>query len=124
MFRVFVYGSLLRGMENHSVLDGAEFASAARTLAQFQMLDLGRYPAVIAGGESIVGELYRVNAQHLLRLDAFERVPELYVRHKTVLDDGQSAWIYLYNTSVHDVDAFGTIPRVPEGAWVAWRLGR
>ena len=124
MSRVFVYGSLLRGMENHLVMEGCEFLCVTRTRAEFQMLDLGLYPAVISGTCSVVGEVYSVDSSALARLDAFERVPELYVRKKTMLDDGMPAWIYIYNTSKQDVDSLMRCPKVPLGDWADWKQGR
>ena len=121
--RVFVYGSLRRGMENHDVMAGGRFTSVRRTEAHFQMLDLGRYPAVIDGDTAIVGEVYQISRQHLERLDVFEGVPELYARRETVLDDGLLAWIYLYSGSANGADALSNIPCVPDGDWVTWRLG-
>jgi len=105
-------------------MDGCEFLFVTRTRSQFQMVDLGRYPAVVSGTSSVVGEVYSVSSSDFARLDAFERVPELYVRKKTVLDDGSSAWIYVYNASDGDVDSLMDFPQVPLGDWVDWRQKR
>ena len=121
MQRVFVYGSLRRGMENHDVLYGAEFVGPARTGAQFQMFDLGRFPAVLPGDAVIEGEVYLTCDTVLERLDAFERVPELYVRRETVLDVGGAAWIYVYSAAANDVRFRERFPIVPQGDWAAWR---
>ena len=105
-------------------MKGCEFLCAGRTRPEFQMRDLGRYPAIISGTSSVVGEVYSVGPNDLARLDVFERVPELYVRKKTVLDDGISAWIYVYNAANEDVDSLMHCPRVPLGDWADWRQGR
>ena len=106
------------------MLHGAEFLGSARTGAQFQMFDLGRYPAVLPGDAVVVGEVYLACETVLARLDAFERVPELYVRQETTLDVGGSAWIYVYSAAIGDVHFRERFPSVPRGDWAAWRQRR
>ena len=38
------------------------------------------YPMLIPGDDTISGEVYRVNAEQLLTLDAYEEAPEVYAR--------------------------------------------
>lgn len=76
---VFVYGTLLRGERNHRALDGASFMYSTHTSAGRTLVDLGPYPALLpadamrdAGRAPIPGEVFRVDDDHLARLDAFE----------------------------------------------------
>jgi gamma-glutamylcyclotransferase (GGCT)/AIG2-like uncharacterized protein YtfP len=54
------------------------------------------FPAMIAGGSTVVrGELYRVDAATLARLDVLEEVPDYYVRARIALAGGGQADSYL-----------------------------
>ena len=92
--RVFVYGSLLRGLYNHHWLGAAIFEGSATTQPEFCMVKLGRYPGLLAGRSTIVGEVYRVDDAGLARLDELEAAPKLYQRKLRELADGSHAWIY------------------------------
>lgn len=91
---LFVYGTLKRGHGNHHQLAGAGFVGEA-TMAGVDLHDLGPFPMAISGEGLARGELYRVDAGTLARLDRFEGVPRLYRRECRGLDDGRQAWIYL-----------------------------
>ena len=79
--RVFVYGTLKRGLHNHVLLERARasFVGAARTTrASFAMLlaDAG-YPYVVkttTNARAIDGEVYVVDDDTLERLDALEEI--------------------------------------------------
>ena len=94
--RLFVYGSLKEGEANHPLLAGAESCGAAVTEAGFELVDLGPYPGLVAGGRgAVAGELYRVGATVLARLDAFEGHPAFFRRSPIRLADGGRAEAYL-----------------------------
>jgi len=96
--RVFVYGSLLRGLENHGVLTGARFGGCYETAPGFRMYEYSYFPAVVAmpeSDESIVGEVYDVDAAGMKRLDRLEGHPSFYCRTWIDLCDGSGAWCYL-----------------------------
>jgi gamma-glutamylcyclotransferase (GGCT)/AIG2-like uncharacterized protein YtfP len=94
--RLFVYGTLRRGEYNHHVLGNAPLLGLYRTPPHYTMLNLGRYPAVIAGGRTAIkGEVYALNKALLARLDSLEHYPEEYLRESIATPYG-SAWIYLY----------------------------
>jgi gamma-glutamylcyclotransferase (GGCT)/AIG2-like uncharacterized protein YtfP len=107
-------------MPNHEVMYGCEFEGVARTQSLFSMLDLGAYPALIAGDNAIRGELYQVNDNALRRLDGFERVPELYRRSQTSMDNGTRAWLYLLNVDAFEPVTLKERPVVPDGDWAQW----
>lgn len=91
--RIFVYGTLLSGERNHLELQGAERIGSARSLGEWELVDLGPFPGIRAGSSTIEGEVYRVDDAHLARLDAFEG--DLFVRRSIALEGGASAdaWI-------------------------------
>lgn len=93
---LFVYGSLMQGEANHARLGGASLIGAARSEPRFELVDLGPYPGMVAGGRySVVGELYRVDAATVARLDAFEGHPGHFRRSPIRLADGRPAQAYL-----------------------------
>jgi gamma-glutamylcyclotransferase (GGCT)/AIG2-like uncharacterized protein YtfP len=85
---LFVYGTLKRGCRNHRHIAGQDFVGAARTATGCHLVDLGGYPGIVANGDSgeVEGEVWRVDADALRRLDAFEGVHEgLYRRARISL---------------------------------------
>lgn len=74
MTRVFVYGTLKRGGENHGWIAKQRFIAAARTLPLYRMYDLGGYPGMIeaADGLAIQGEIWEVDEAGLTQLDVLE----------------------------------------------------
>ena len=93
---VFVYGSLKRGQSHHDQLQGCAWQGDAE-LRGLALYDLGPFPmAVVAEPEArLQGEIYRVDGQHLSRLDRFEGAPRLYERQRWPLSDGRSVWVYV-----------------------------
>jgi gamma-glutamylaminecyclotransferase len=93
---LFVYGTLMRGERHHDVMAGAEFVGAAQTLAEYELVLIDYFPALVRGGaQRVRGELYRVDAETLARLDELEEVPHYYVRERVALADGGSAETYV-----------------------------
>jgi gamma-glutamylaminecyclotransferase len=98
--RVFVYGTLLPGEANHSLLARSRSLGPARTLPAYELYDLGGYPGLVPGGVTVVlGELYEVDAATLSRLDELEEHPRFYRRTPIVLADGRTAEAYLLEAS-------------------------
>lgn len=94
-----MYGTLRQGDVNHYLLEGAEYLGEHRTLPQYRMIDLGDYPGVTTGGDTVVrGEVYVVNPTQLKRLDELEDYPHLYDR-KLIDTPWGAAWIYLFRAS-------------------------
>ncbi|MDQ2695481.1 MAG: gamma-glutamylcyclotransferase [Pseudomonadota bacterium] len=113
--RVFVYGTLRRGGSNHRWLRGAPRLGAHRTAAQFTLLDLGPYPAAVAGGRTALrGEVYAVDAARLALLDRLEDCPREYRRQRIPTPFG-AAWIYLYRRPAPGA------PRIASGDWLGYR---
>lgn len=83
MHRVFVYGTLKRGYENHHLLARSEFIGRAYTASPYRLLD-GDYPVLRDNGENrcpVSGEVYEVDLQTISALDELEGLAEgLYER--------------------------------------------
>ena len=114
---LFVYGTLRRGEANHAQLRDARFVATARTEPQYELVDLGGYPALLEDGDTaIVGEIYEVDANKLERLDVFEDVPSLYERKSIRIADAE-AEVY-----VMPRDRADRAPRIADGDWRNKRL--
>lgn len=112
--KVFVYGSLRKGLNNHDVLGDSKFVGACRLSGGFTMYDLGPFPALLKGGDyKPYGEVYSVDDATLKRLDILEGVPHFYNRKKFSTKYG-TAWVY-YMTDESQVKGD---PIVQSGDWV------
>ncbi|MBD1557249.1 gamma-glutamylcyclotransferase [Vibrio sp. S9_S30] len=107
---VFVYGTLRQGEESHHFLEGCELVAQYRTGPAFALYDLGHYPGMVQGQQEICGEIYRINAQILAKLDHLEDVPYEYRREKMSTPFGE-AWVYLYQ------DSSQLSERIDSGDW-------
>ncbi len=89
MTRVFVYGSLKRGLSNDHYLRGQRFLGRARTRPRYRLFDWGGYPGLVerAGdGLAIHGEVYLVDDACLAELDRLEDIDRgLYRRDRIEL---------------------------------------
>ena len=102
---VFVYGTLMRGERANDYLRNALFAGGA-ALRDHAMYDLGAYPGVVPRrGETVLGELYHVDAETLKRLDEYEGEGSLYhrVRVRVTTAGGEEADALAYRFA-HPVD--------------------
>ena len=99
MVNIFVYGTLMSGQRASGYLDGCELLGRY-CLRGYAMYNLGAYPGIVPQeGESVVGEVWRVPADRLPELDAYEGEGSLYHRRTvTVERDGGrvSAQAYVY----------------------------
>ncbi|GAA5645720.1 MULTISPECIES: gamma-glutamylcyclotransferase family protein [Vibrio] len=95
---VFVYGTLRQGQRHHDFLADSQLLGSHETLPEFALYDLGSYPALINGHQSIQGEVYLIDDATLQRLDILEDVPVEY-RRETLTTPFGEAWIYLYQGS-------------------------
>jgi gamma-glutamylcyclotransferase (GGCT)/AIG2-like uncharacterized protein YtfP len=90
--RLFVYGSLRRGAENHQELARATFVREVMTAPKYGVTRSGAYPALVSGSRSVAGELYELEHGDLPALDAFEGSG--YRRALVRLSDGGDAEAY------------------------------
>lgn len=89
---IFIYGTLLPGECRHPVLKQQVYVAAAQTRPCYRLVDCGSYPGLIeaAAGNSVSGEVWRVELPTLARLDRIEGVAEgLYFRGPVELEDPQ-----------------------------------
>ena len=112
---LFVNGTLMRGLALHANLAGAEFLEACRTAPRYRLYSIGDvHPGmfeVAEGGVSVEGELYRVPADVLRRVEAGEP-PGLH-RGAVQLSDGRTVQGILYPRhlaeGIHrDISSFGS----------------
>lgn len=102
MHKVFVYGSLKRGLHNNGFLSEARFIGERTTQDEtWVMLSLGGFPGVLKkhhGGlsASVRGELYEVDDETLARLDRLESNGHFYNRELVkLIDEDHPAWMYV-----------------------------
>jgi gamma-glutamylcyclotransferase (GGCT)/AIG2-like uncharacterized protein YtfP len=114
MTRLFVYGTLKRGGENHSFLAGQTYVGPARTVPGFALFSLGTFPGMVrdsAATDGVTGEVWAVDEACLAALDDLEGVAEnLYERTSIELAGGIGgpAETYLYRRSVKDRPRIGS----------------
>ncbi|WP_099607749.1 gamma-glutamylcyclotransferase family protein [Vibrio coralliilyticus] len=92
---LFVYGTLRQGESNHNFLADSQCLGHFETPPHYALYDLGTYPAVIEGHDTILGEVYLIDDETLARVDKLEDVPVEYRREQIETPFGE-AWIYLY----------------------------
>jgi len=96
---VYVYGTLRRSRGNHQLLAGAKFYGIGTTKGKYAMYLVGGYPYAVSTEPryQIVGELYGVDDDILMKLDKLEGHPCYYARSEvTVIVDNVEycAWMY------------------------------
>lgn len=112
--RVFVYGTLRAGESNHHLLHGNTPVALARTEAAYELVSLGAYPAMLAGGTTaVVGEVYEVDPLTLASLDELEEHPDFYQRQTIRLESGEEVMAYLLPR-----DQALERPSIPSGDWL------
>ncbi len=75
--RIFVYGTLKRGLSNHRWISDQQFVTEARTAPRYRLVDCGGYPGMLPaeeGGLSILGEVWEVDEAGRKKLDILEDV--------------------------------------------------
>jgi gamma-glutamylcyclotransferase (GGCT)/AIG2-like uncharacterized protein YtfP len=111
MSKLFVYGTLMKGMRNESYLEKAQFIGEKATKPEYELLYNGSIPAARKGKDVLKGELYEVDDDTLARLNVLEEVDSrLYEKHEIDLD-GSKAAIYLGG----NIFNFDTWEHVPDG---------
>jgi gamma-glutamylaminecyclotransferase len=103
MHKIFTYGTLKQGFNNHGLLHSSEFLGKAETADKYMLIDYGlpillKYKAKLS--QHIDGELYLVDDGILQTLDTLEGHPFLYKRELSLvkLENGQidEAFIYFF----------------------------
>lgn len=117
---VFVYGTLMRGECRHEALAGQTFVGRATTQPHYRLYNCGSYPALVevaaGSGNRIEGEVWRISAGCLARLDEIEGVAEgLYERGPVALEVSpvgnqvdEQVVAYFYRQDVSEFEDLGT----------------
>ena len=91
-FKLFVNGTLMRGLELHENLEGAEFLGEVETASIYRLYSIDdRHPGMFEvgeGGVAVKGELYRVPDEVWRNVEANE--PANLYRGEVMLADGQA----------------------------------
>ena len=95
-YQLFDYGSLLPGERDHDLMSTAVHLGSAKTPPEYYLVELNAFPALVHGGRMEVrGELYRIDAATLQRIDVRKEHPILFQRQTIVLANGESVLSYL-----------------------------
>lgn len=103
-----VYGSLLKGLHNHPVIEEGELLGEHETEPEFTMVSLGGFPGVMHYGNTVIkGEVYEVDEHTFKNLDRLEgfnvQNPDssFYIREQIETPFGL-VWIYLLREGPHN----------------------
>jgi gamma-glutamylcyclotransferase (GGCT)/AIG2-like uncharacterized protein YtfP len=104
---IAVYGSLRKGLHNHSVIEDAEFIGQFETAPTFSLYDLGSFPGLkLEGQTSIVMDVYKVNEQIAKRVDRLEGYSEngvnTFYDRTTIETPFGEAHTYIYIPKVYE----------------------
>ena len=114
-FRLFVYGTLMRGGCRHYVLASQRYLGLAQTEPCYSLHHFGEHPGIVraAGeGHAVHGELYEVARSLIPHLDAVEGAPSWFRLEEIALaEPADLALAYFYQG-----DATGK-PLCPGGRW-------
>ena len=107
--RVFVYGTLRFGFGLHRAIRDCPYLGE-RSLAGFEMADVGAFPAIHRTGapdQYVIGEVYRVDDHELYILDSVEGYTEgrrnnHYERIAVEIDGLGECWVYTYTDDSWD----------------------
>lgn len=112
MAKLFVYGTLKQGRSHYT--GGKEFSPDT---IKGKMYNVGAFPAVVLGGESVVhGEVIEVDDSELAQMDRYEGYQEgddnsLYKRISITTLSGEECFVYEFNKSTIGM------PVIDSGVW-------
>ncbi|MFC1854125.1 gamma-glutamylcyclotransferase [candidate division CSSED10-310 bacterium] len=110
---LFVYGTLLSGEPNHTLLNDARFMGKAMTQPCYELLDFGFFPTLVPEGHvSVCGEVYAVDEKTLQAIDQLEGHPHWYRRTVITLADGREVFTY-----IQPKEHAKKHPRIQSGDW-------
>jgi len=120
--RLFIYGTLKRGLSNSHYMEGQRFVAEAKTKPVYRMVDCGGYPGMFSvkdGGVSIKGEIWEVDEPGREKLDILEDVAAgLYKLETVELEppfDDEPVLTYIYAWPVTGRPDVGAEWREQEG---------
>lgn len=111
--KVAVYGTLKQGFHNNLLLADSKFLGSERTTAEWRMVSLGGFPALVPGDSTVLVEVFKIESDAVgVSLDRLEGYPSFYDRRLIPTSHGE-AWIYF----MRDADKFGVERDVENGEW-------
>lgn len=114
---VFVYGSLKNGRYNHSVLGNSTHVGDAWTTSEYLLVDIGHFPGLLDGDNTVYGEIYRVDADIHKRLDRLEGQGVMYFLRPVNLYDfptDEPVYTYFFNPKWYEPENY---PEIISGVW-------
>jgi gamma-glutamylcyclotransferase (GGCT)/AIG2-like uncharacterized protein YtfP len=119
MEKVFVYGTLMQGNENHrNYLSQSGFLGKGE-ITGYALYAVSSFPGIVPeAGEKVKGEIYKVDYPTLKRLDSLEGEGSLYLRKLVdVLLNGQlvQAWAYIWNHETEDTEKINFVDQPWKG---------
>lgn len=121
MEKVFVYGTLMEGLSNHSLLETSQFVGKATLKGYGLFCVTPYYPGIIPMVDGAVrGEVYDVDEKALKQLDLLENVGTLYsrIQCRCIFEEGseQSAFTYTWrgDTKENEYVPYDFTPWYPE----------
>lgn len=118
-YQLFTYGTLRFGEHNAAFLSQAAYCGRHQTPAGYTLFDTGAYPAaVVHGGTSLIGDVYRISTETFALLDTLEGYPVFYSRRLIDTPFG-NAWIYLWAADINPA-----WPAIASGDWCQHRRQR
>lgn len=106
--QIFVYGTLKKDKDSHFLLqEGYSKYIGEAILKGYKMYDLGEFPAIkktINKNSKIYGEVYDIDKETLLDLDALESEGYLYDRIEeeiTINDKKDKAYVYTFKKKIN-----------------------
>ena len=104
--QIFVYGTLKKGQCRDHILPSfkSKFIGETKTLPKYRLNHLRAFPGIThqENGTAIQGELWEINDECLLALDAIEGHPELFCRDLVELEDQQIAIAYFWQGEIKE----------------------
>ena len=126
--KLFVYGTLRKGMWNNRLLAGSEYLGSG-VIQRAALFNYGGFPFVVVGhaNDEVTGDLYEISESTLYRCDGLEGYhgPELgrrnfydRVRVQCTVGDvvHEDVWVYV-NPRSEETERY---PQITSGDWIKY----
>lgn len=112
-FRLFVYGTFMKGEREHDLVAGSTPLGPAKTAKGFALVESRALAGLVEGGDgAVIGELYEISYDTLRACDRRRDSPTLFERREIPLEDGSVAHAYVLRQ-----DQARGLRRVRGGDW-------
>lgn len=133
-FRLFAYGTFMKGEREHELIAGSVSVGPARTAKGFTLVESRALAGLVEGGDGqVVGELYELEYEMLRACDKRRDHPVLFERKEIALEDGSLAHSYVLRQDQArglrrirggDWRQRFSVPKPEGGALVEWARNR